>query len=124
MKRVLLLCMIALMIVACSTDDVQQRNVAEESYTLVYTTGEVAASVTVFAGTEVTYNEGFEFIDSDYDSSLNTVTVQTQTNVVKIDSNFYIEDGSEVTITLYDSGGNLIDERTIEQENYNYVYNF
>ena len=122
MKKVLLFMML-LTVMSCSTDDVQQRS-ATESYTLVYTTQNLAESVTVYAGSEITYESSFEFIDSDYDSDSNTVTVQTQPGPVTLESNFYIENGAEVSIILYDSGGNIIDEQTISQINYTYNFNF
>lgn len=122
MKRVLLLFMIILTM-SCSTDDVQERAV-NESYTLVYTTGELPVSVSVYAGTRIDYNNSFEFVDSQYDDVANTITVETDLNPIKIESNFYIENGSEVSIILYDSGGTVIDEQTIAQVDYTYIYEF
>jgi len=110
---------------SCSTDDSPtQRAASEKSYSLVYTTQELPASTTVYAGTEVTYVEGFEFIVSEYDNVTNTVTVDTEVGPTKIESNFYIENGSEVSIILYDNEGNVIDERTISQIDYTYIYEF
>ena len=124
MKKVLLLCMLILTM-SCSTDDsTTQRAASEKSYSLVYTTQELPASTTVYAGTEVTYVEGFEFIVSEYDNVTNTVTVDTEVGPTKIESNFYIENGSEVSIILYDNEGNVIDERTISQIDYTYIYEF
>ena len=124
MKKVLLLCMLILTM-SCSTDDSPtQRAASEKSYSLFYTTQELPASTTVYAGTEVTYVEGFEFIVSEYDNVTNTVTVDTEVGPTKIESNFYIENGSEVSIILYDNEGNVIDERTISQIDYTYIYEF
>lgn len=122
MKRVLLLFM-SILILSCSTDDVQERAV-NESYTLVYTTGELPVSVSVYAGTRIDYNNSFEFVDSQYDDVANTITVETDLNPIKIESNFYIENGSEVSIILYDSGGTVIDEQTIAEVDYTYIYEF
>lgn len=123
MKRVLLLFMIILTM-SCSTDDVQDTSFNNQSYTLVYETQELGESITVYAGSEITYTVGFEFIESDYDSDTNKVIVETQPGPTKIESNFYIENGSEVSIILFDSGGNIVDEQTISQVNYNYIYEF
>lgn len=124
MKKVLLLCMLILTM-SCSTDDSPTQRVAsEKSYSLVYTTQELPASTTVYAGTEVTYEGSFEFIVSEYDNVTNTVTVDTEVGPTKIESNFYIENGSEVNIILYDNEGNVIDERTISQIDYTYIYEF
>lgn len=124
MKKVLLLCMLILTM-SCSTDDSPtQRAASEKSYSLVYTTQELPASTTVYAGTEVTYEGSFEFIVSEYDNVTNTVTVDTEVGPTKIESNFYIENGSEVNIILYDNEGNVIDERTISQIDYTYIYEF
>lgn len=122
MKRVLLL-LIFILTLSCSKDNIQEKS-RDQSYTLVFTTTNLEQSVTVSAGTEITYESTFEFINSEYDTLNNTITIETELNPVKIDTNFYIENGSEVSIILYNYEGNIIDEKTITQINYNYIYQF
>lgn len=125
MKRVLLLFMTILMMSCSTDDDVQRSAVNGDSYTLVYTTQHLDPSIQVYAGTTVDYSDGtFEFIHSDYDMEANTVTIETDFGAVKIDSNFYIQNGTQVSIKLYNSSGEIVDEQTIHEVNYNYVYEF
>lgn len=123
MKRVLLMCMIALM-AACSTNDDVQRTSSNQMYTLVFETQDVPQSVSVYAVTNIDYVSGFDSIESPYDYVNNTVTVVIQPGAEKIESSFYIEDGSEVTIILYNDEGNVVSQQVIEQTNYNYTYEF
>ena len=124
MKKVLLLFMTTLMM-SCSIDDVQERSSERQSYTLVYTTQNLEEYVTVYAGTKINYEDSsIEFINSEYDLVTNTVTIQTRPGPINIDSNFYIENGTEVSIILYDSEGAVITEQTITQVNYNFTYEF
>jgi len=123
MKRVLLLIM-TILIISCSKEENFKDYVTTDSYTLVYTTKHLPEGFRVYAGTTVTYSDSFEFINSDYNEEANTVVVETKNGPVKIDSNLYAQGGSEVTIVLYNSSGDIVDQRTISGENYNYIYEF
>ncbi|WP_438710736.1 hypothetical protein ACSTS3_18650 [Aquimarina muelleri] len=124
MKKTLLLLTLILTL-SCSKDDEGTEIInANLSYKLVYTTGLLPNSTLVRSGNTITYETDFEFKEVGYDEATRTVTVETKENPVKIESNFYIEDGSEVDIKLYNSNGNVVDEKTIAQTNYTYTYEF
>lgn len=111
---------------SCSKENIEEKSIPNlQSYELVYQTYNLQPGTTVYAGSTVTYSEErFEFIQSEYDDLQNTVTVKTKQGPIKIDSNFYIQNGTSVNIRLYDSEGNIIDEKDITEVNYNYVYEF
>jgi len=129
MKKTFLALIAILSLVACSSDDDSQEqnepNNLNLSYKLVYTTQHLDPSIQVYAGTTIDYYDGtFEFIHTDYDMEANTVTIETELGPTKIETNFYIQNGTEVDIVLSDSNGNVIDELTIHEVNHNYVYEF
>ncbi|NRR91395.1 hypothetical protein HSX10_07445 [Winogradskyella undariae] len=127
MKNIFLTLIAILSLVACSSDDdgeVAEMTNANLSYKLVYTTGVLPSYYVVRAGNTITYEDSFEFKEVGYDEDTRTVTVETDLNPVKIESNFYIEGGSEVNIKLISSEGNIIDEQTISEVNYTYIHNF
>lgn len=127
MKRVLLACMIVLM-TACSADEVETQNITtvgtEGTYTLVFQTQDVEDFVSVYAGSEITYAGGPEFVHSSHDYVNDVLVIETKENPTKIDTNFYIENGTPVNIRLYNYEGQVIDSRTIITYNYNYVFEF
>ena len=125
MKRVLLAFMIVLM-TACSADEVEtQRTVGNENtYTLVFQTQDVEDYVSVYAGSEITYAGGSEFVHNTHDYVNDVLVIETKENPTKIDTNFYIENGTPVSIRLYNYEGQVIDSRTIISYDYNYVFEF
>ncbi len=125
MKRVLLLCMIALTVLSCSKDDdVQLREPSNQEHTLVFETGELQNFVSVFTDTEIVYSDTSEFFVTGYNSDTRTVVIDIPAGAIRVETDFYIEDGSPVTIRLFNSLGNIVDERTIQQQSYTYTYEF
>jgi len=124
MKKIFLAIIMTLVLVACSSDDNESPDMANLSYKLIYTTGLLPESFLVRSGNTITYEDSFEFKEVGYDVDTRTVIVETGLNPIKIESNFYIEGGSEVNIKLIDSQGNIVDEENIAEVNYTYIHNF
>lgn len=126
MKNTFLALIAIFVFTACSSDDSEEGELqnANISYKLVYTTGILPNYYEVRSGNTITYESSFEFKEVGYDVETRTVTIETDVNPVKIESNFYIEGGSEVNIKLYDSLDNIVDEQTISEVNYTYIYEF
>ncbi|WP_438710735.1 hypothetical protein ACSTS3_18645 [Aquimarina muelleri] len=113
MKKIFLLLIAILSFTACSNDDSKEQQPISQSHIVGFTTETLQAWVSISLTTTLTFKDGTQStIDSDYDSTQNTISVEIPEDVVSFELDFYIEDSSEAQMRFYGS----VDDTTIHQE--------
>ena len=103
------------------------QKVATQPYIVEFTTGQLEAYVSVFATTTVYFANGTKSqIDSELDRDTNTLQVEIPEDVFRFETEFYIEDSSQVEMRFYSkNNGEVVYEETFsERQVYNYQYIF
>ena len=125
MKKILLLLVLTIFTVSCSTDDSSSRN-SSSNYSVEFKTIDLPSAVTVTLQTTVNLQDNSQIvIDSDYDSNLDLIKVDLPNNTKSFQCEYYIEDGSATTMKFKDNINNvLVHQSNITQQTYVYTYVF
>lgn len=125
MKKILLLLVLTIFTVSCSTDDSSSRN-SSSNYSVEFKTVNLPSAVTVTLQTTVNLQDNSQIvIDSDYDSNLDLIKVDLPNNTKSFQCEYYIEDGSATTMKFKDNINNvLVHQSNITQQTYVYTYVF
>ena len=125
MKKIILLLVLTIFTVSCSTDDSSSRN-SSSNYSVEFKTIDLPSAVTVTLQTTVNLQDNSQIvIDSDYDSNLDLIKVDLPNNTKSFQCEYYIEDGSATTMKFKDNINNvLVHQSNITQQTYVYTYVF
>ena len=126
MKNIFLALIAILSFSACSSDDNGEQQTLSQSHIIEFRTGTLQDFVSVSLVTVITLEDGTETtINSDFDYTLNIVSVEIPENTVSFELDFYIEDSSEAQMRFYGSvDDNTVHQETINQQSYQYQYSF
>ncbi|PWI29757.1 hypothetical protein DI383_08335 [Flavobacteriaceae bacterium LYZ1037] len=129
MKNTFLVLIAILSLTACSSDDdnqEEQEQPISQSHIVEFTTGTLDSWVTVILTTIITLEDGTQStINSDFDYTLNIVSVEIPVNAASFELDFYIEDSSEAQMRFYGAvDDTTVYQETINQQSYQYQYSF